>query len=190
MFNPHTDASLGAIAPTDTTGAAAAGAVAVPAPAPLVDPTTITIKITPPLNNLRLADVLDAITKVADQPIRFTIEDYAVVFSPKPAEAVSLYTKVFKVDPNTFIQGLQNVSAIELNPGTQSAGIGGAGGGGSSGGGGTSGGTTSHGLANPQRANFSGHAGRTGWAGHSGGQHPKPDRPGLCDQNQQHRRGG
>ncbi len=91
-----------------------------------------TIKIDPPLRDLRLVDVLDAITKTASKPIRFTVEDYAVVFSPKPAAEAMLYTKVFKVDPNTFVQGLENVRSINLNPGTQSSGTGG--GGGSSGG--------------------------------------------------------
>ena len=152
MINPHADAASGAISPTDTSGAAAAGAVAVAAPAPAVDPSTITIKISPPLDNLRMSDVLDAITKVADQPIKYTIEDYAVVFSPKPVEAVALYTKVFKVDPNTFVQGLENVTSLELNPGTQTSGTGGGGGsgGGGGGGGGSSGGGTSGGVSGVQ----------------------------------------
>jgi general secretion pathway protein D len=101
-----------------------------------------------------MADVLDAITKVADQPIKFTIEDYAIVFSPKALEQAVLYTKVFKVDPNTFVQGLQGVTSIILNTGTQSSGTGGGGGGGGGGssgggGGGTSGGTTSTGVLIP-----------------------------------------
>jgi type II secretory pathway component GspD/PulD (secretin)/tetratricopeptide (TPR) repeat protein len=121
----------------------------------------VNIKISPPLSNLRLADVLDAVQKVADSPIRFTVEDYAVVFSPKPPEPIpglELYTKTFKVDPNTFVQGLQNVTAISLNFGTQSAGGGGAGGGGGGGGqsggggGGTSGGQQSIGGTIPQVA--------------------------------------
>jgi hypothetical protein len=33
------------------------------------------------LSNVRLTDVLDAVVKVADHPIRYTITDYAVVFS-------------------------------------------------------------------------------------------------------------
>jgi len=154
MWNPHAEASPTGISPTDTTGAATAGAVAVPAPAAPVPPDGINIKIVPPLKNLRLADVLDAITKVADCPppvtgIKFTIEDYAVVFSPRE-DTSPLYTKVFKVDPNTFIQGLENVTSINLNPGTQSSGTGGGGGGGSQGGGGgTTGGTSSTGVQIP-----------------------------------------
>jgi tetratricopeptide (TPR) repeat protein len=83
--------------------------------------TDVRIKLSPPLQKLRMADVLDAITKVADSPIRYMVEDYAVVFSPKPLEAESLYTKSFRVDPNTFSQGLQNVTGVRLNLGAQAA---------------------------------------------------------------------
>jgi len=154
MINPNVEGP--APFSTDTTGAvpAAGGAQQKDIGA------EVNIKISPPLSNLRLADVLDAIQKVADSPIRFTIEDYAVVFSPKPPEPIpglELYTKVFKVDPNTFIQGLANVTAISLNFGTQSAGGGGqggggGGGGGQGGGGGTSGGQQSIGGTIPQVA--------------------------------------
>lgn len=163
MLNPHAEAANAAISPTDTTGAAAAGGAAVPPPTSGVDLSLFSIKIDPPLTDLSLAEVLDAITKVAvaQDPsvqgftIKYTIEDYAVVFSPKPPDqsGLNLYTRVFKVDPNTFVQGLQNVTSINLNPGSQSSGTGGGGGGGggTSGGssGGTSGGTSSTGLEIP-----------------------------------------
>ncbi len=45
------------------------------------DLNNVVIKIDPPLRDLRYIDLLDAITKVADKPIKFTVEDYAVVFS-------------------------------------------------------------------------------------------------------------
>jgi type II secretory pathway component GspD/PulD (secretin)/tetratricopeptide (TPR) repeat protein len=103
----------------------------------------VTIRITPPLTNLKLADVLEAITMVADKPIRYTIQDYAIVFSPKPPDQFQqLQTKVFRVDPNTFVQGLQNVVSVQLNvPVTSSGatGLGGSGGGGVGGGGGAGG---------------------------------------------------
>ena len=56
------------------------------APAPpqaveLPDIRAITIRISPPLTNVRLVDVLDAIVRVADTPIKYTITDYAVVIS-------------------------------------------------------------------------------------------------------------
>ena len=66
-----------------------------------------------------------------------------MVFSLKGAEQETLYTRVFKVDPNTFFQGLQNVSEDTFgDTGGSSGGSGGTGGGNSGGGsrGGSSGG--------------------------------------------------
>ena len=111
----------------------------------------VTIRITPSLTNLKLSEVLEAIIMVADKPIRYTIQDYAVVFSPKPPDQFQqLQTKTFKVDPNTFVQGLENVVSIQLNvPITSSGatGLSGGGGGGGTGGGGTGGGGTGGGGA-------------------------------------------
>ena len=130
----------------DTGGAAAAAAPAVGPdgqsapgrPARAVDMCSISIKIIPALTDVRLADVLDAIVKVADRPIKYSIEDYAIVFSLKAREAVPLYIRTFKVDPNTFYQGLQGVGSTSFgqsyNVGNSSSG--GGGGGGSFGGGG------------------------------------------------------
>ena len=53
----------------------------------LVDPGTITIKITPPLKNVTLLQLLDAIRQMADQPLDFSVTDYAVWFFSKPPEA-------------------------------------------------------------------------------------------------------
>jgi hypothetical protein len=55
-------------------------------PAESVDVGSIAIKINPPLNDVRLVDVLDAVVKVADRPIKYSVEDYGVVFSPRGAE--------------------------------------------------------------------------------------------------------
>jgi general secretion pathway protein D len=125
--------------------AAAMGEGAVPtggAP-PQKDGSDVTIHLTPPLTNIRLMDVLDAITKVSDQPIHWTVEDYAVVFAYKPVDEIQggslLYTKVFKINPNTFVQGLESLVVYPLNLGSQTAG-GGASGGGGGGGGGQGGG--------------------------------------------------
>ena len=71
-----------------------------------VDLNAITIKINPPLTNIRLADALDAIVKVADQPIKYSIEEYAIVFSARDPKAIPLYVRSFKVDPSTLAQGL------------------------------------------------------------------------------------
>jgi hypothetical protein len=71
--------------------------VAVPAAVPTIDPTTgqpvsppapepldmnsVMVRFNLPLRDVRLKDVLDAMVKVADSPIKYTITDYAVVFS-------------------------------------------------------------------------------------------------------------
>jgi Flp pilus assembly secretin CpaC/tetratricopeptide (TPR) repeat protein len=102
------------------------------------------------LNDVRLADVLDAITKTADpdHPIKYSILDYAVVFSLRGNEPVPLETRTFHVDPNTFIQGLEGVVGMAFGGGNSSGGgsggIGGGSSGGSSGGigGGSSGGSS------------------------------------------------
>ncbi|HPU57632.1 MAG TPA: hypothetical protein PLH97_15340, partial [Verrucomicrobiota bacterium] len=71
-----------------------------------IDINSIQIRIEPPLTDVRLADVLEAIVTVAERPIRYSLTDYAVVFSLKGPESPRLYMRTFKVDPNTFIQGL------------------------------------------------------------------------------------
>ena len=118
-------------------------------PAETVDIGAIQIKINPGLMDIRLADALDAIIKVADKPIKYSIEDYAIVFSLKTVEMdptgrpfKPLHVRTFRVDPNTFYQGLQSVGAFvfgeSMNVGQNSGGGGGmgGGGGGSMGGGG------------------------------------------------------
>jgi hypothetical protein len=95
--------------------------------APPVELSRVRIKISPPLRNLRMLDLLNVMTKVANPPIWFSVDDYAVMFWPKPPGQAALFTEVFKVDPNTFVQGLSGVSAINLRPGTTSAGGGGSG---------------------------------------------------------------
>ena len=76
------------------------------APAGQVDMNAITIEINPPLTNIRLADLLDAIVKVADHPIKYSIEDYAIVFSTRDPKAIPLYVRSFKVDPSTLARNL------------------------------------------------------------------------------------
>jgi biopolymer transport protein ExbD len=82
-----------------------------PPPAPL-DLGTVRIKINPPLREIKLVNVLDAICMVADQPITFDIEDYAVVFIPKPQGAATLIMRTFKVNLTNFVQGLRALPAM------------------------------------------------------------------------------
>jgi hypothetical protein len=49
---------------------------------------SVLVKFSLPLRNVTMKDVLDAIVKVADHPIEYSVEDYAVVFSPR-VETVS-----------------------------------------------------------------------------------------------------
>ncbi|MHC1766565.1 MAG: M56 family metallopeptidase [Verrucomicrobiia bacterium] len=65
--------------------------------------------ITLHLGKVRLVDVLDAVTKVAPVPIQYTIEDYAVVFLQRTSEKEQLFTRTYKVDPNTFVEELDRV---------------------------------------------------------------------------------
>ena len=155
LINPNPDQSGPAIAAQGGgLGGFGGGAPAAPAPAPAaIDPATglpvagpttggggekveistaVTVKLN--LTDVRLADVLEAIVEVAEHPdghpIKFAIKDYGVVFSDKGAEQPLLFTRQFKVDPNTFYSGLESVGSSSFG------GSSGGGGGGSRGGGG------------------------------------------------------
>ncbi len=71
-----------------------------PNPGP-VDLGSANIRIDPPLTDLRLVDALDAIVKVADRPIRYSVEDYGVVFSPRGPEARDGAEEVFSFPGGT-----------------------------------------------------------------------------------------
>jgi len=75
-----------------------------------VDVGSFIVKI-PSLTDVRLADVLDAIVMVTDHPIKYSVEDFAVVFSAKGADVPQLFMRSFKVDPNTFYSGLESVGS-------------------------------------------------------------------------------
>ena len=144
IINQNVDAQAGgaAVGPIDpATGLPSAAA----APSEPVDLNSIQIKIVPALHDVTLGQALDAIVKVAEKRIKFSIEDYAVIFSLKGAEAQPLYTRRIHVDPNTFIQGLQSVIGFPVGNITTSSGGGGGGvgggGGGVGGGGGGAGGS-------------------------------------------------
>lgn len=112
----------------------------VPQSAESADLSSVTIHINPPLKNIRMIDLLDAITKTSDQPIHYTIEDYGVLFSlgakpkeelrrasfqdrlskvvksvsePKPASP-ALEVMTFKVDTNTFFTGMERTFGVTL----------------------------------------------------------------------------
>jgi general secretion pathway protein D len=165
LINPNID-SGGAAATTPGAIDPTTGLPAPAAPAEQVDMGAIAIKINPPMNDMRLSDVLDAIVKVAERPIKYSIEDYAVVFSLKGHDPAPLYFRTIKVDPNTFQQGMEGVTGFPFGDiQTSSGGGGGGSSSGSSGGGGQGGG--GNGLTVP-RVSLTGATG--GGGGQQGGQ--------------------
>ena len=105
------------------------------APQELPDLNSAQVKI-PTLSGVTLAQLLDAISKSTDQQIKISIEEYAVVFTRKSPEQPQIFTRTFRVNPNTFISGLEGVQALAFDIDTGSGGGGGGGGGGGRGGGG------------------------------------------------------
>ncbi|MBI3849133.1 MAG: hypothetical protein HY298_02410 [Verrucomicrobia bacterium] len=105
IINPHTDIqSTGGIDPTTGLPTTVVEQV---------DIGSVIIRINPPLQDVRLADVLDAIVKVADKPIKYSIEDYAIVFSLKKGEETPpLYTRFFRVETNTFFTNLRKQTGL------------------------------------------------------------------------------
>jgi beta-lactamase regulating signal transducer with metallopeptidase domain len=77
----------------------------------LLDPARAIVRIVPHLTDVRLLDVLDAIVKVADKPIKYSVEDSGVAFSSREF-VPPLYTRMFKVDPSTFEAGLRSTTGL------------------------------------------------------------------------------
>lgn len=99
-----------------------------------VDPSTINIKLT--LSDVTLQEALDAIVLVADRPIKYSVGDYGIIFSTKPSgpEPPELEMRTFRVDPNTFYQGLQSVTTFNFGAANNNSSGNGSNGGGNSGG--------------------------------------------------------
>lgn len=125
-------------------GAAPAGAVdaaGLPiAPDPGgADLNAVTVRLGTKLTDLSIEEILNIIEKVAERRLKYSVEDFGILISPKAPEPTPLHTRFFHVDPNTFQQGLANVTAYSFGE-SQSGGGGGGGGSGRSGGGGGRGG--------------------------------------------------
>jgi type II secretory pathway component GspD/PulD (secretin) len=119
----------------DSAGGGAAPAAAVdPAGLPIAagpeqtDLNGVSIRLGTTLNDLTLEQVLNILTTIADRKIKYSVEDYGIIISPKATEPIPLHTRFFRVDPNTFQQGLANVTAFSFGE-SQSGGGGGGGGG-------------------------------------------------------------
>ena len=131
-----------------------------------VDVSSVIIKLS--LDDVRLADVLDAIVTVADHPIKYSVQDYAIIFSTKGAETPQLFTRRFRVDPNTFYSGLESVGASSFGSVSSSGGSGGSSGGGGGGGGGANGQNNNGAVIGVVNA-FSGSGGLRNQGGSGGG---------------------
>jgi beta-lactamase regulating signal transducer with metallopeptidase domain len=73
----------------------------------------ITIRIDPPLRDVRMIDLLEAITQSASAPLGFTVEPYGVVFQHLSQIRPQLITRVFRVDIDKMGQGLTNLTGLE-----------------------------------------------------------------------------
>jgi beta-lactamase regulating signal transducer with metallopeptidase domain len=73
----------------------------VPIKQPSIDLNNVIVRLNLPLRHVQLKDVLDAITKVAEQPINYTLQDYGILFSagPMPAVQESPAETTWKMDP-------------------------------------------------------------------------------------------
>jgi len=133
LINPNVAATASAAPLVDpTTG----NLIPAPSPEPL-DMNNVLVRFNLPLRDVRLKDVLDAVVKVADKPILYSVEDYAVVFSQNPEAMVSstgvalppnaatpLTVRTFKVDTNNFAAGLERAFGIKLEVGAQPSDVG------------------------------------------------------------------
>lgn len=160
LVNPNADQSGPAVESALGAGlpGAAPVAAAAPAPAAAIDPNTglpiaggaagaapggeavdintaVSVKLE--LSDVRLSDVLEAIVLVAEHPpghqLKYSVQDFGVVFSDKGPETPQLFTRTFKVDPNTFYSGLESVGSSSFGA-VNSSGTGGSTGGGGGGG--------------------------------------------------------
>ncbi|MCL4179873.1 MAG: M56 family metallopeptidase [Verrucomicrobia bacterium] len=75
---------------------------------PVVDPTdmnNVRIWINPALRNVRLGDLLEAITRVADRPISYAIAEYGIVFVPRlPEPGAQLETRIYHINVEKLIE--------------------------------------------------------------------------------------
>lgn len=76
----------------------------------------VLIKIEPPLRDVRLADLLDAIVAVADHPIKYSIQDYAVVFAkagPTPEREPDATFTFAGGTPRQFLEAIQKQYQVD-----------------------------------------------------------------------------
>lgn len=98
-----------AIPATNRTETSASPAETLPLP-------DITIRIDPPLRDVRLIDLLKAITQSASAPLGFQVEPYGVVFQHPAQIRPQLITRVFRVDLEKTGKEPENLTGLESTP--------------------------------------------------------------------------
>ena len=79
--------------------------------APPFDVTATTVRLGTMLKDVTCEDALNVIVTLAERPVQYSIEDFAVVFSPKSKARQPLHARFFRLDLNTLQQGLDAVNA-------------------------------------------------------------------------------
>ena len=123
----------------------------------------VQITIDPPLRHVSLFQVLEIMKELSNIPIGYSVKDYGIMFFHQPVEGPRLENRTYRVDPDTFIQGLQSVGVtyVSADAGMGGGGMGGMGGGGMGGmggggfGGGGLGGGQGSGIGGSASAAFS-----------------------------------
>lgn len=123
------------------------------------------------MKGLTVLQIIDAVTQSFDTPIQYVIVDHGVMFLQKPANQVGYFTRILRLNPNAFSQGLTQTTT---GAGTGAGGAAGGGPGGGLGGGGIGGGPSSGGGGGmPQGMNGGGGGGMPpGMMGGPGGGRP------------------
>jgi hypothetical protein len=114
LMNQNMDPGEAAAIPVPTVGPD--GNLVPPPAAEQVDLGAVAIKINPALTDVRLVDVLDAVVKVADRPIKYSVEDYGVVFSPRgtePARSVATSFAFPGGTPSQFLNAVQEQFKVD-----------------------------------------------------------------------------
>jgi beta-lactamase regulating signal transducer with metallopeptidase domain len=122
LINPNPPQFAGAVSIDPTTGLPVAANAA-----ESIDVSSVSVKFNMALRHVTIADVLDAIARVADHPIQYDVEDYAVIFSLRPEASIGvpnagrslapaqLVVRTFHVDTNTFVGGLESAFGIKVD---------------------------------------------------------------------------
>jgi hypothetical protein len=75
----------------------------------------VKVSIDPPLRNVTLGQALDKIVQTATVPMKYTVEEFGIIFSPKLGEAPKLVMRVYRFDSKKVLETLNKHSDIELH---------------------------------------------------------------------------